>query len=178
MQEGLPLIQNILSPSTHYSDKLSSSVGHFMRRCPIRPPPPAYRARRSPHIGPANRIRSDGQPPRIWFYKVCSNDGGLWFWDATTKAASDNAASQRRGWRGVLSFFFEVGACQGRVTLSQKSLRGVGASNNSLCLFYNIRPSQAAHSTGKNHLHLPVHQSKTFLYYSTSPRPGNSGFSV
>jgi len=59
-----------------------------------------------------------------------SIDSGLWCWDATTQAASDDASSQRRGWRGVLSFSFEVRMRQGRVTLPCKSLRGVHASNN------------------------------------------------
>jgi len=60
---------------------------------------------------------------------MCSIDSGLWCWDATTQAASDDAPSQRRGWRGVLSFFFEVRVRKGRVTLPCKSLRGVCAPN-------------------------------------------------
>jgi len=60
---------------------------------------------------------------------MCSIDSGLWCWDATTQAASDDAPSQRRGWRGVLSFSFEVRVRQGRVTLPCKSLRGVRAPN-------------------------------------------------
>jgi len=60
---------------------------------------------------------------------MCSVDSGLWCWDATTQAASDVAPCQRRGWRGVLSFSFEVGMHQGRVTLHCKSLRGVRAPN-------------------------------------------------
>jgi len=60
---------------------------------------------------------------------MCSTDGGLWYWDATTQAASDDAPSQRRGWRGVLSFPSEVRVHQGRVTLHCKSLRGVRAPN-------------------------------------------------
>ena len=60
---------------------------------------------------------------------MCSVDGGLWCWDATTQAASDDPPSQRRGWRGVLSFSFEVRVCQGRVTLPCKSLQGVRAPN-------------------------------------------------
>jgi len=48
---------------------------------------------------------------------------------ATTQAASDDSPSQRRGWRGVLSFSFEVRVRQGRVTLPCKSLRGVPAPN-------------------------------------------------
>jgi len=53
----------------------------------------------------------------------------LWCWDATTHAASDNTPSECRGWSGVLSLAFEVPACQGRVTLPCKSLRGVRAPN-------------------------------------------------
>ena len=60
-----------------------------------------------------------------------SIDSGHWCWDATTQAASDDALSQRRGWRGVLSFSFEVRVRQGRVTLPYKSLRGVRAPNTS-----------------------------------------------
>jgi len=66
---------------------------------------------------------------------TCSVDSGLWCWDASTQAASDDAPSQRRGWRGVFSFFFEVGVRQGRVTLPCKSLRGVRAPNNRLPIF-------------------------------------------
>ena len=61
---------------------------------------------------------------------MCSNDSGLWCWDATTQVASDDAPSQRRGWSGVLSFSFEVRVRQGRVTLPCKSLRGVRAPNS------------------------------------------------
>jgi len=60
---------------------------------------------------------------------MCSVDSGLWCQDATTQGASDDAPSQRRGWRGVLSFFFEVRVRQGRVTLPCKSLRGVRSPN-------------------------------------------------
>jgi len=60
---------------------------------------------------------------------MCPIDSGLWCWDATTQAASDDAPSQHRGWRGVLSFSFEIGVRQGRVTLPCKSLRGVRAPN-------------------------------------------------
>jgi len=60
---------------------------------------------------------------------MCSVDTGLWCWDATKQAASDDAPTQRRGWRGVLSFSFEVGMRQGRVTLPCKSLPGVRAPN-------------------------------------------------
>jgi len=60
---------------------------------------------------------------------MCSFDSGLWCWDATTQAACDDAPSERRGSRGVLSFSFEVRMHQGRVTLPCKSLRGVRAPN-------------------------------------------------
>jgi len=100
-----------------------------MRRRAIHLFPLAYGARRSPLIYPANRIRSHGRPRRIRCYKMCSIDSGLWCWDATTQAASDDAPSQRRGWSGVLSFFFEVRVREGRVTLPCKSLRGVHAPN-------------------------------------------------
>ena len=58
-----------------------------------------------------------------------SIDSGHWSWDPTTQAARDDALSQCRGWRGVLSFSFELHVCQGRVTLPCKSLRGVRAPN-------------------------------------------------
>jgi len=105
---------------------------------------------------------------------MCSNDSGLWCWDATTQAASDDAPSQRRGWRGVLSFFFEVYVRQGRVTLPCKSLRGVRAPNTSSPL-RSFRPEYSTsniqsifhfklHIVGvKNHRRLLVHRWKTFL---------------
>jgi len=61
---------------------------------------------------------------------MCSIDSGLWCWDTTTQAASDDTLSQRQGWRGLLSFFLELHACQGRVTLHCKSLQAVWAHNN------------------------------------------------
>jgi len=61
---------------------------------------------------------------------MCSVDSGLCCGDATTQAASNDAPSQHRGWRGVLSFSFEDGVRQGRVTFSCKFLRGVRAPNN------------------------------------------------
>ena len=56
---------------------------------------------------------------------MCSIHSGLWCWDATTQVASDDAPSQRRSSRGVLSVSFKVRTCQVRVTLPCKSLRGV-----------------------------------------------------
>jgi len=83
----------------------------------------------SPPIYPANRIRSDGRPRRIRCYKMCSIASGIWCWDATTQAVSDDAPSQRQGWSGVLSFSFKVRVCQGRVTLPCKSSQGVRPPN-------------------------------------------------
>jgi len=100
-----------------------------MRRHPPHLLPPTYGARRSSLIYPASRARSDGRPRRIRCYKICSIDTGLWCWDATTPAASDNASSQCRAWRLVLSFSYEVCVRQGRVTLPCQSLRGVRALN-------------------------------------------------
>jgi len=105
---------------------------------------------------------------------MCSVDSGLWCQDATTQAASDEAPSQRRGCRGVLSFFFEVRVRQGRVTLPCKSLPGVRALNTSspfrtlgpvysMSIIHSIFPFRAPHSRGKNHRRLLVHRWKTFL---------------
>jgi len=127
---GLTFVKNVPLPSTITSDCLSSRVCNFMRRRPIHLLPVAYGAGRSPLIYPANRIRSDGRPRRIRCYWMCFVDSGLWCWDATTQAASDDAPSQRRGWRGLLSFSFEVRVRQGRVTLPCKSLQGVRAPNS------------------------------------------------
>jgi len=77
----------------------------------------------------ANRIRSDRGPRRIRCYKMCSIGSGHWCLDATTQAPCDDTPSQRWGWRGVLSFSFEVRVRQGRVTFPCKSLRGVRAPN-------------------------------------------------
>jgi len=61
---------------------------------------------------------------------MCSLDSGLWCWDAITPAACDDPPSQHRGRRGLLSFSFEVRACQGMVTSPCKSLLlGVRAPN-------------------------------------------------
>jgi len=133
-RRGLTFVQNVPLPSTHSSNCLSSRICNLMRRGPIHLLPPAKGARRSPLIYPVNTIWSDGQPRRIRCYKMSSIDNGLWCGDATTQAASDDAPAQRRGWRGVLSFSFEVCACQGRVTLPWQSLRGVRASNNNVLL--------------------------------------------
>jgi len=126
---GVTFVQNVPLPSTHSSDYLSSSVCNLMRRRPIHLPPLGLGARRSPLIYPANSIRSVGRPRCIRCYRMCAIDSGLWCWDATRQAASDDAPSQRRGWRGVLSFSSEVRVRQGRVTLPCKSLRGVRAPN-------------------------------------------------
>jgi len=101
---GLTCVQHVLLPSTHSFDYLSSSVCNLMRRGPIHLLPLAQGARRSPLIYPATRIRSDGRPRCIRCYTMCFVDTALWCWDATTQAARDDAPSQRRGWRGVLSF--------------------------------------------------------------------------
>ena len=84
---------------------------------------------------------------------MCSIDSGLWCWDTTTQAASDDAPSQRRGWRGVLSFSFEVRVRQGRVTLPCNSLRGVRAPNIYLVMQvwfprreYAVGPAPQGHS--------------------------------
>jgi len=114
---GLTFVRSVPLPSTHCSDWLSSSVCNLMRRGPIHLLRHAYGARSSPPIYPANRNRSDRCPRRIQCYKMCFVDSGLWCWDPTTQAVSDDAPSQSRGWRGVLSFSFEVYVRQGRVTL-------------------------------------------------------------
>jgi len=124
---GLTFMQKVLLPWTHSYNWLSSSVCSFMRRRPFHLPPPAHSARTSPLIYAANRIRPVRPPQRIRCYKMCSSDSGLWCWDATTQVASDEAPSQGQGWRAVLSFSFEVRACQGRVTLPCKSLPGARA---------------------------------------------------
>jgi len=101
-------------------------------------------------------------------------DSGLWCWDATTQVASDDAPSQRRGWRGVLSLSFEVRLRQGRVTLPCKSSQGVCAPNTSsplqsvrpeysMSIYKLYFPSRAPHSRGKNHRSLLVRRWKTFL---------------
>jgi len=159
---GLTFIQYIPLPSTHPSDNLSSSVYNLMRRPPIHLLPPAYGARRSPHIYPANRIRWVGRPRRILCYKKSSIDSGLWCWDATTQAASDDAPFQRRGWRGVLSFSFEVGMRQRRVTLPCKSLQGVRAPNSLHPSFpslstYRAPDSSRAITRGLSSVYLPLH---------------------
>jgi len=122
-------VQNVLLPPTHWSDYLLSSVCNIMHCGLIHLLPSAYGASWSPLIYSVNRMWSDRRLQHIQCYKMCSNDSGLWCWDATTWVASDYAPSQRRGRRGVLSLFFEVRACQGRVTLLSKSLQGVRESN-------------------------------------------------
>ena len=83
-----------------------------------------------PYILRTGSGRTDGRCIRCC--KMCSVDSRLWCWDTTTQAASDDAPSQRRGCRGVLSFAFEVRVHQGRVTLPCKSLREVRAPNTLL----------------------------------------------
>jgi len=105
---------------------------------------------------------------------MCSIDSGVWCWDATTQAASDAARSQRWGWRGLLSFSFEVGVRQGRVTLPWKCLRGVRAANSSfplrsvlpeysMSIIHFLYLFRALHRTGKNHPRSLVHRWKTDL---------------
>jgi len=73
-----------------------------------------------------------------------SIDSCLWCWDATTQAASDDAPSQRRGWRGVLAFSSEVRVRQGRVTLPCKSLPGVRAPNTTVAVDGQVESSKRA----------------------------------
>jgi len=185
----LTFVRSVLLPSTHSSDCLSSSVCNLIGHRPIHLFPLASGVRRSPLIYPANGIRSDRRPRHIRCYKMCSVDSGLWCWDATTQAASNDAPSQPRGWRGVLSFSFEVGVHQGRVTLPCKSLRGVRAPNTSsplrsvgpeysmsiiqfIFLFelyiVGVKTTSVCLST----------DGKPFLCYSTSLGPSISGFSL
>jgi len=120
---------------------------------------------------------------------MCSVDTGLWCWDATTQAVSDDARSPRRGWKGVLSFSFEVGVRQGRATLPGKSLPGVRAPNTSS----SLRSVRAEYSMSiiQSIFHLELQivavkttsvylstDGKSFLCYSTSLGPGISGFSL
>ena len=182
-------MQSVPLLSTHSSDWLSSNVCNLMRRGPIHLPAHAYGAQRSPLVDPANRFQSEGRPRRIQCYKMCSIDSGLWCWDATTQAASDDAPSQRRGWMGVLSFFFEVRVHQGRVTLPCKSLRGVRVPNTSSPL-RSVRPEYSM-SIIQSIFHLELHivgvkttrvylstDGKPFLCYWTSPTPGIPGLSL
>jgi len=108
---GLTFVQNVLLPSTHSPDCLSSSISNLMHRCLIHLPPLGQGAQRPLPIYPANRIRSDGRPRRIRCYERCSLDSGHWCWDATTLAAPDDVPSQLRSSRGMLSFSFDVRAC-------------------------------------------------------------------
>jgi len=126
---GLTFVKKVPLPSSHYSDSLSSSLCNLVCRLPIHLLPLALGARRAPLICPVNRMWSDRWPPRIRCYRMCFIDSGPWCWDTTTQAASDDAASQRQGCRGLLSFSFEVRVHQDRVTLPCKSLQGVRASN-------------------------------------------------
>jgi len=104
---GLRFVRNVPLPTANSPHCLSLSVCSFMRRRPIALHLPASVARRSPHIDPGNRVRSDGRPRRIRCYRMCSIARGPWCW----QAARDDVASQGGGWRGVLSFSCEVRAC-------------------------------------------------------------------
>jgi len=139
--------------------------------------------------GSSRTDRRDGPPRRIRCYNMCSLDSGLWCSDATTQAASDDAPSQRRGWRGVLSFSLKVRACQGRVTLPCKPLRGVRASNTSsplrsVCPEYSMSIIQSIfhielHIVGVNTTRVYLStDGKPFLCHSTSVEPGISGLSL
>jgi len=120
---------------------------------------------------------------------MCFMDSGLWCWDAPTQVSSDDAPSQRRGWRGVLSFSFEHRVRQGRVTLPCKSLRRVCVPNTSSPL-RSVRPEYSM-SIIQPILHFELHivgvkttsvylstDGKPFLCYSTSLGPGISGLSL
>jgi len=128
-KRGLTCIQNVLLPSTHSSDYLSSSVCNLMSHCPIHLIPLAHGALRSCLLYPTTRMWSDRQPRRIQCYNMCFNARGLWYCDLTTHVARDAAPFQRRGQRWVLSLIFKFHACQGRVTLIPKPLPGVCAPN-------------------------------------------------
>jgi len=186
---GQTFLQDVLLPSTHTSDWVSSSVCNLMRYRLIHLLLHALGAPRPLLLYLANRIRSDGQPRCIWCYKMCSIDSGLWYWDATTQAAHDDTPSQRRGWRGVLSFSFEDRACQCRVTLPCKSVTGVCAPYTSS----SLRSVRSDYSTSiiQSIFRLKLHivevkttgvylstDGKCFLCYSTSPGLSISGFSL
>jgi len=87
--------QSVLLPATHSSECRSSSVDHIMRRHPIHLPQPVSGAQRSPLTCPANRVRWPAPPQRIRCCKLHSHDTGLWCWDPTPQAASDDMPSQR-----------------------------------------------------------------------------------
>jgi len=114
---ALTFVRSVPLPLTHPSDCGSSSVCNLMRRHPIHLFRPASRDRGPPLVYPVNGIRSDRWLRRIRSYQLGSNHRRHWCWDSTTQPARDDAPSQRRGWRGVLSFSFQAHACQGRVTL-------------------------------------------------------------
>jgi len=103
-----------------------------------------------------------------------SLSNGLWCWDTTTQAASDDAPSQRRGWTAAFSCSFAVRVRQGRLTLPCKSIRGVRGPNTSpplrsvrseysMSIIQVYLPFRAPHSRGKNHHLLLVHRWKTIL---------------
>ena len=121
---------------------------------------------------PPNRIRSDGRPRPIRCYKMYSSETGLWYWDAITQAALDDAPFERRGWRGVLSVFFEVRAWEDRVALPCKSYLAVCAPNTSSCL-QSLRPEYSrsiSQSIFRFKLHI-VGVKTTGVYLSTDGKP-------
>ena len=120
--------ENVLLPLTHSSDSLSWSVCTFIFLNLIHLPPLASGARMLPLIYSTNKVWPDRRPRPIWCYKLCSNDRGLWCWDATTQPSRD-ALLQRWGRRGVLSFGFEVRVHEGRVTLLPTFFWGIRVPN-------------------------------------------------
>ena len=150
-KRGLTCKQNIPLTATNPSDCLSSSGCNLMRRRLIHLLPLAHGAQRSPLIYSANRIWSDGWLRHIRYYKISCNESVHWCWDKTTQVASDDEPFQRCGWRGVLSLFFKVRACQGRVTMLLESLRGVSAPNTSSPL-RSGRPEYSMSTIGSNFL--------------------------
>ena len=93
------------------------------------------------------------------------------------------------GARGVISFSFEIRACQGRLSLPCKSLQGIRAPNASSPL-RSVRPEYST-SIIQSIFHLELHiagvktrsvylstNRNPFLGYWTSPGPGISGFSL
>jgi len=90
----------------------------------------AYGAQMPALIYTVKRIWSDGRLRRILWYMIFSKDTGHWWWDATSRVVSQDWPFQPQRWTGVLSLLFADCARQGKVTLSEKSLRGVRACNS------------------------------------------------